>query len=247
MVSDEEDPVANHLSPAAPEHESLARPSRESSSPSADGGDVHPVLTLQRQVGNAQIQRMLAQRGPAKDEDDIQTKRDLSVIRREAADEDKDKEIDRKADPTLQRSGPVVGLEGGPVDNHLQGRIESQRSGGAPLDGKSRETMEHSFGESFDGVRIHHNDESDSLNRSLGAKAFTTGSDIFFRRDTSPADHGLLGHELTHVVQQRSGAVHSGAGMHVGPANDSFEQAADTAGATVASGGIVAQPQRETE
>jgi hypothetical protein len=45
----------------------------------------------------------------------------------------------------------------------------------------------------------------------LNAKAFTTGSDIFFRNGAySPQSSGgqeLLAHELTHVVQQSTGAV----------------------------------------
>ena len=57
----------------------------------------------------------------------------------------------------------------------------------------------------------------------------------------------LLAHELTHVVQQREGTVGTGTGMHVGPANDAYEQAADSAASTVTSGGAVAQPKRDGE
>lgn len=258
--------MANHLTPMAQEREGLVRAHKEASAPSADAGnDVHPVLALQRQVGNAQIQRMLAQRDTAP-EDELQMKRDPGAIQREAAKEEdelqakRDSAIQRVAqeedevqpkrdgDSPLQRSAePVVGLEGGPVNADIQGRIESKRSGGAPIDGGTRTAMEGSFGESFQDVRIHHDHESDSLNRSLGAKAFTTGNDIFFRQDAAPSDRALLGHELTHVVQQREGAVSGGAGLTVGPANDSFEQQADSMGATVASGGAVAQAKRDGE
>ncbi len=259
--------MANRLTPMAQEREGLVRAHKEASAPSADAGnDVHPVLALQRQVGNAQIQRMLAQRDAAP-EDELQMKRDPAAVQREAAAEEE--ELQAKRDPaaiqraapeeeelqakrdgdgTLQRSAePVVGLEGGPVNADIQGRIESKRSGGAPIDGGTRTAMEGSFGESFQDVRIHHDHESDSLNRSLGAKAFTTGNDIFFRQDAAPSDRALLGHELTHVVQQREGAVSGGAGLTVGPANDSFEQQADSMGATVASGGAVAQAKRDGE
>lgn len=258
--------MANHLTPMAQDRDGLVRAHKESSAPSADaGGEVHPVLTLQRQVGNAQIQRMLAQREAAP-EDELQTKRDPAAIQRAAAEEDElqakrdpaaiqraaaeedELQAKRDSDSALQRSPePVVGLEGGPVNSDIQGRIESKRSGGAAIDGGTRTAMEGSFGESFQDVRIHHDHESDSLNRSLGAKAFTTGNDIFFRQDSAPSDRSLLGHELTHVVQQRQGAVSGGAGMTVGPANDSFEQQADSMGATVASGASVAQPKRDGE
>jgi hypothetical protein len=71
--------------------------------------------------------------------------------------------------------------------------------------------MEGAFGADFSGVRVHTDSKSDSLNRSVQAKAFTTGSDIFFRSGTyQPASSGgqeLLAHELTHVVQQGGASV----------------------------------------
>jgi hypothetical protein len=275
--------MANHLAPSAPEREGVLRPpARDSQAPSADGGvDVHPVLTLQRQVGNAQIQRLLAQR-EAPEEEELQAKRDPTAIQREAAPEEEElqakrdpsaiqreapeeeEELQAKRDETVQREsapeeeeeqlqgkrdgvGAVVGPEGGPVTDEIQSRIQSKRGSGSALDGGTQATMEGSLGESFDDVRVHRDSESDSLNRSLGAKAFTTGSDIFFRQDTSPSDHSLLGHELTHVVQQRNGEVGGGGGMRVGPANDAFESAADSAGSLVASGGVVAQKKPDHE
>jgi hypothetical protein len=66
--------------------------------------------------------------------------------------------------------------------------------------------MEGSFGADFSGVRIHADQRADSLNRSLNARAFTTGNDIFFKQGEYKPDSGggqkLLAHELTHVVQQ---------------------------------------------
>jgi hypothetical protein len=57
-------------------------------------------------------------------------------------------------------------------------------------------------------VRVHTDAQSDSLNKSIQAKAFTTGSDIFFSKGAydpgSQSGQELLGHELTHVVQQGS-------------------------------------------
>jgi len=90
-------------------------------------------------------------------------------------------------------------------------------------------------------VKVHADPQADSLNRSLSAKAFTTGSDIFFSQGTyNPATSGgkeLLAHELTHVVQQggatqSSGAIQSKANkvqtkLKVGPAGDKYEQEAD--------------------
>jgi hypothetical protein len=66
--------------------------------------------------------------------------------------------------------------------------------------------MEPRFGADFSGVRVHTDAESAALSNRLGARAFTTGNDIFFSRDefkpgTSDGRH-LLAHELTHTIQQ---------------------------------------------
>jgi len=66
--------------------------------------------------------------------------------------------------------------------------------------------MEHALGADFRGVRLHTDEPADWLNRVLGARAFTTGRDIFFRRGEDATGAGsaraLLAHELAHVVQQ---------------------------------------------
>jgi len=66
--------------------------------------------------------------------------------------------------------------------------------------------MESALGSDLSGVRVHTGGEADVLNRSLQAKAFTTGSDVFFSqgayRPGSASGSHLLAHELAHVVQQ---------------------------------------------
>jgi len=67
--------------------------------------------------------------------------------------------------------------------------------------------MEEAFGARFSDVRVHVGPEA----ASIGARAFTTGSSIYFARGeydpNSPAGQRVLAHELAHVVQQRSGRV----------------------------------------
>ncbi len=221
----------------------------------------HPLLKLQRQMGNAFVARMLAQReGP--EEEELQAKHDPDLVQREAPEEEElqakhdpslaqregpeEEELQAKHDPALAQRAPApeVGLEGGPISADLSSRIQAQRGGGAALDSTTRSSMEGSFGTRFDDVRIHHDSESDTLNRSISAKAFTTGSDIFFSGNASPSDSQLLAHELTHVVQQR-GMSPSGP-MTVGAADDSHEQAADGMASAVTSG-AAASAQRELE
>ncbi|SKB15626.1 conserved hypothetical protein [Planktothrix sp. PCC 11201] len=84
--------------------------------------------------------------------------------------------------------------------------IQRSLGQGQPLPAPVREPMENAFGFDFAQVRIHHDTEGDRLSRSLDARAFTTGSDVFFRQGAyaphSPGGTRLLAHELTHVVQQ---------------------------------------------
>ena len=74
--------------------------------------------------------------------------------------------------------------------------------------------MEGSFGESFSNVRVHTDRAAGDAARGLGARAFATGQDIFFREGAfqpgSPQGKSLLAHELTHTIQQRgSGPRHT--------------------------------------
>lgn len=107
--------------------------------------------------------------------------------------------------------GPVVGMEGGALDTGTASRIAGARGSGRPLPGPLLERMEGAFGAGFGHVRIHDDSRSAQLNRSVSAKAFTTGNDIFFGEGTfaphSPAGEQVLAHELAHVVQD-AGAIH---------------------------------------
>ena len=86
-----------------------------------------------------------------------------------------------------------------------------------------------SFGADFSNVRVHTDAGADNLNRSLDARAFTTGQDIFFRQGEydpgSSKGSKILAHELTHVLQQRGGAIQTK--LRVGKPGDKYEQEAD--------------------
>ena len=209
----------------------------------------HPLLTLQSQIGNAQVARLLAQRDEAPEEDEVQASHDLSVQRDGAPEED---EVQASHDQSVHREEDAeqVGIEGGDVGPDTAQRISSARGGGSSLDASTRSTMESGFGTSFADVRVHQDSQSDMLNRRLTSHAFTTGSDIFLRGDASASDNHLIAHELTHVVQQRS--MGGGGAMSVGAAGDSHEQEADATASAVLSGGAApsaaapAAAQRET-
>lgn len=92
---------------------------------------------------------------------------------------------------------------------------------GEPLPDAVREKMESSFGADFSGVRVH----TSSPAVPLGAQAFTHGENLHFApgqySPESQSGQELLGHELTHVVQQRSAPVHpaSSPPAHIQAAN----------------------------
>ncbi|WP_189159560.1 eCIS core domain-containing protein [Lentzea pudingi] len=106
-------------------------------------------------------------------------------------------------------------------------------SGGSPLDAGVREDMEGRFGQDFSDVRVHTGSQAHDSAKSVNAHAYTVGSNIVFQRDkydpSSDSGKHMLAHELTHVVQQRSGPVDgtdNGAGVRVSSPSDRFEREA---------------------
>lgn len=196
----------------------------------------HPLVSLQAHAGNQVVARMVQR--AAEEEEELQAKHD-PALQRAAAEEEE--ELQAKHDPT-----PRVGLEGGPVGADISAQIDAQRGGGSALDSSFREQMESAFGTDFSGVRVHQDAQSDTLNRQLTAKAFTTGNDIFLRSDANTGDGHLMAHELTHVVQQRAGGGSAGGGMTAGPANDPQEHEADRTAEAVLSGRMQREAEQES-
>jgi hypothetical protein len=134
------------------------------------------------------------------------------------------------------------------LDDDTANHINRERSSGQSLDSTVQARMSEATGHDFSSVKVHTGPESHALNESLSAKAFTTGSDIFFREGAydpgSSSGQELLAHELTHVVQQSSGRVGGGGGrMRVNAPGDTYEQEADSVARSVMVGGA-AEVQR---
>jgi hypothetical protein len=119
--------------------------------------------------------------------------------------------VDESEAPGEVRRQALQLAEGGALDSQLESSIHQARSGGQTLGERVRSPMESAFQADFSGVKVHTDATADQLNRSLQARAFTTGQDIFFRRGEyrpgSSSGQQLLAHELTHVVQQNGSAV----------------------------------------
>lgn len=82
------------------------------------------------------------------------------------------------------------------------------RGTAVPLPESVRSYFEPRFGWNFGHVRIHTDSAADQSARSVGALAYTAGSDIIFAKGHYSPDtmrgRRLLAHELTHVIQQGS-------------------------------------------
>jgi hypothetical protein len=100
--------------------------------------------------------------------------------------------------------------------------------------------MESAFGQSFEGVRVHTDDQASKSAESVGANAYTVGSDVVFKAGQydpgSAVGQRTIAHELSHVVQQSQGPVDgtdAAGGIRVSDPSDRFEQAADQTADTV--------------
>jgi hypothetical protein len=106
---------------------------------------------------------------------------------------------------------------------------------GTPLPGSLRRTMEESLGADFSSVRLHTGAAAERSADDVAARAYTAGDNVVLGRGTNlDSDAGMhtLAHELTHVVQQRTGRDRSSSGT-VGLANDPLEHEAEASAHSV--------------
>ena len=155
----------------------------------------------------------------------------------------------------------LLALQRAVGNSGVRGLAEEERSpvldvvssgGGQPLEEPVRADMEGRLGHSFSDVRVHTGEAAHNSAASVNAHAYTVGSNIVFQRDKyDPGSDGgrtMLAHELTHVVQQRSGPVDgtaTGAGVRVSDPSDRFErEAAATAERAMSAPAAPAAAQR---
>jgi hypothetical protein len=103
---------------------------------------------------------------------------------------------------------------------------------GQPLDTATRALMETRFGHDFSGVRVHSDAKSAASARAVNAQAYTVGTHLAFAEShyqpATAAGRRLIAHELTHVVQQRSGPlVAQQAPLTINAPNDPAEREAE--------------------
>ncbi|WP_244937253.1 eCIS core domain-containing protein, partial [Paenibacillus alginolyticus] len=137
--------------------------------------------------------------GGESEEEELQMKPSSESIQLSEGGESEEEELQMK-------SSSEGGFEAGAG---IESQIKAKQGSGSRMDASIQAKMESAFNTDFSNVNIHNDSESSKINRSLGAEAFATGNDVFFREGRYNPDtregQELLGHELTHVVQQRGG------------------------------------------
>ena len=148
---------------------------------------------------NASPQSQSVQRQDSVEEKELQMK-PISTLQRDVMEEKKE----LQAKSLVQRQ---ENLGGGEASTDLESSIQSARGSGQSLDAGLQAKMGQAMGADFSSVKVHTDSQSDQLNKSIQARAFTTGQDLFFRQGAynpnSRDGQELIAHELTHVVQQK--------------------------------------------
>ncbi len=172
-------------------------------------------------------------------------------------------------------TGGMARLQRAVGNGAVQRMVEEEKSpvlgvisaGGEPLSEPVRADMEQRLGHDFGDVRVHTDAGAHESAKAVNAHAYTTGNNIVFQRGQYDPDSGagqkLLAHELTHVVQQRSGPVEgtpTGGGVRVSDPSDRFERdaaanaervmsqpAPAVAGASPVQGAFVQRQEEEEE
>ena len=96
------------------------------------------------------------------------------------------------------------------VSPALESRLNSSKSGGRSLPGKTRSFMESRIGADFSNVKVHTDSNAVQMSKELGAQAFTHGNHIYFNQGKynpeSASGKHLLAHEMVHTLHQNGNA-----------------------------------------
>jgi len=155
------------------------------------------------------VQRQAGCTGPActEEEEPVQTKSigdritPLDYVQRQ--EETVPAEEEEEEEPAQLKS---LNNKSPPVTANLQNQIQLLRGGGQPLGDSTRAFFEPRFGMDFSDVRVHTEGIAEEAAKSVNARAFTLGKNVFFGtgqyQPASTEGRRLLAHELTHTVQQ---------------------------------------------
>lgn len=144
---------------------------------------------------------------------------------------------------SLEGAGTDV-MGGEAVPDQVQEVVRRRAGTGQALPRRTAQDLGGRLGTDLSGVRVHADGEADTVARSVQAKAFTLGSDIYFSKGAyapdSQSGRSLLAHELTHVRQHQQGGASGGGGLSVGRTDDPAEREAEQVARQVVAGRPVA-------
>jgi hypothetical protein len=138
----------------------------------------------------------------------------------------------------VRRSPTAADVAHTPED--ITSRIR-QAPAGRPLESTVQRRLEGALDTSLSDVRVHTDRASDGMARDINARAFATGSDIYFRSgEYRPNDRsGLetIAHEVVHTTQQSGGSSGTRIGrMHLSDPNDRDEREASAIASKIVRG-----------
>nr|WP_319266276.1 DUF4157 domain-containing protein [uncultured Draconibacterium sp.] len=143
------------------------------------------------------------------EEEEAQAKLDNVAIQKEEEEEAQAKsEIQRQSEDDEKEEALQPKTENSSFNSHdtTEQLLAESRGAGSALDSKIQTEMESGFGADFSGVKIHTDSRAVQMNKDLGARAFTSGNDVYFNsgnyKPQSNQGKKLLAHELTHTLQQ---------------------------------------------
>lgn len=145
----------------------------------------------------------------------------------------------------------VAAREPGPNETNASGtgaaalvREVVSSGSGRPIDPSVRQPLEAWFGQDLSTVRIHSDARATASARSIHARAYTAGEHVVLPPAAgdprTPPGVGVLAHELTHVIQQRSRTVEGRSfpgGLRVSDPSDRSEGEARRSASTLGSAG----------
>lgn len=114
------------------------------------------------------------------------------------------------------------------------------------LDESVRVPMEQALGANLSGVRVHSGASSQAAAESIGARAYTIGSDIHLGSDAQHLNtaqrNQLLAHEAVHSIQQGGRPIALQGKLPVSRPGDSAESEADLIAESIVSHGSASSP-----
>lgn len=169
------------------------------------------------------------------EEEEAQAKlENLSIQRQEEEEEEAQPklEIQRQTEEEEEELiQPKIESDSAERQHSTEQLIAESRGGGSPLNSIIQTEMETGFGADFSNVNIHTDSRAVQMNKDLGARAFTSGNDIYFNKGQfqpdSESGKKLLAHELTHTIQQ--GASSTQTVVQRSTADEAYQRISDAA------------------